>query len=267
MTRQQLMRPLSELPRERLRGVRGVLTDIDDTLTADGAIEPVAVAALNALREARVPIIAITGRPAGWSEPFALAWPVEAIVAENGGVMLRREQAGSLRIDFSTDGPTRALHARQLKACADAVLAEVPAARLAADSAGRVTDLAIDHSEFNHLGPAQVAQVVEVMRRYGMNATVSSIHVNGWLGDHNKWTAARWAVHEVLGEPFAPDDWVFVGDSSNDQLMFERIPLSVGVANITHFLPQLSALPAYVTKAERGAGFAELAATLLSSRD
>ena len=32
-----------------------------------------------------------------------------------------------------------------------------------------------------------------------MNATVSSIHVNGWFGDHNKLSGARWIVRELLG--------------------------------------------------------------------
>jgi hydroxymethylpyrimidine pyrophosphatase-like HAD family hydrolase len=146
------------------------------------------------------------------------------------------------------------------------VLREVPGARIAADSAGRLTDIAIDHSEFMHLGAAQIEQVVAVMRRHGLNATVSSIHVNGWIGEHTKWTAAQWAVQRCTGTPLVAGDWLYVGDSANDQLMFERIPLSVAVANIERFVPQLSALPAYVTQAERGAGFAELADALLAAR-
>jgi HAD superfamily hydrolase (TIGR01484 family) len=260
-------KPIADCPPDLLRAVRGVLTDIDDTLTRDGAVEAEALAALHALAAAGVPVIAITGRPAGWSEPFALAWPVAAIVAENGGVMLRRDAAeGGLRRDFTTDAATRDLHTRRLQACAAAVLAEVPAARLATDSAGRLTDIAIDHSEFNHLDEAQIAQVVAVMQRHGLTATVSSIHVNGWLGQHSKWTAAQWAVQEVLGVPFEPADWVFVGDSTNDQLMFERLPLSVGVANIARFLPQLAVLPRFVCSAERGVGFAEVAAAVIAAR-
>ena len=38
-----------------------------------------------------LPVIAITGRPLGWSEPFARAWPVAAIVPENGALALIRE--------------------------------------------------------------------------------------------------------------------------------------------------------------------------------
>ncbi|MDO8375912.1 MAG: HAD hydrolase family protein, partial [Aquabacterium sp.] len=116
------LRPLADLPAAHLARLRGVLTDIDDTLTRDGAIEPAALAALHRLAAAGVPVIAITGRPAGWSEPFALAWPVAAIVAENGAVMLRR-QGGALQVDFVAGADQRAANQRRLQACAQAVLA------------------------------------------------------------------------------------------------------------------------------------------------
>ena len=259
------LRPLAELPPARLGQLRGVLTDIDDTLTAGGQIEPAALAALQALAAAGVPVVAITGRPAGWSEPFALAWPVAAIVAENGAVMLRR-RGGLLQIDHVADVATRAANSLRLQACAQAVLQQVPGAVLAQDSAGRLTDIAIDHSEFSDLPPERIAEVVALMQAHGLTATVSSIHINGWIGQHGKPSGARWAVAEALGLPFAADDWVYVGDSTNDQAMFELMPLSVGVANIARFVPLLQTLPAYLTRAERGAGFAELAAALLAAR-
>ena len=286
------LRPLAELPPHRLASLRGVLTDIDDTLTRDGAIEPAALAALLRLAAAGVPVIAITGRPAGWSAPFALAWPLAAIVAENGAVMLRRrgggggggaagavahagdagdagdegDSAGPLRRDFVDDQPTRAANHRRLQACAQAVLAEVRGATLAQDSAGRLTDIAIDHSEFQHLPAAAIAAVVAVMQRHGLTATVSSIHINGWIGSHGKPSGARWAVAQALGWPFVAGEWLYVGDSTNDQSMFETMPLSVGVANIARFVPQLRWLPGYVTPGERGVGFAEVADALLAAR-
>jgi len=72
--------PLADLPRAAAHAVRGVLTDIDDTLTCDGAVAPEALAALAELRAAGLPVIAVTGRPMGWSEPYARDWPIEAIV-------------------------------------------------------------------------------------------------------------------------------------------------------------------------------------------
>ena len=49
-----------------------------------------------------------------------------------------------------------------------------------------------------------------------------------------------------------------------DQRMFEAFPHSIGVANVARFVPQLAHLPRYVTQGERGAGFAQFCAALLS---
>jgi hypothetical protein len=258
---------LDRVAPEALRNVWGVLTDIDDTLTRDGAIEPAALAALQRLHSAGLPVIAITGRPMGWSQPFARAWPVAAIVAENGGVDLIPTASGVL-VEYEQDEPTRIEHGRRLREVAQRVLREVPGSALARDSAGRVTDIAIDHSEFVHLPRRDIERVVTLMREEGMHATVSSIHINGWFGEHDKWRGACRIVRRLYGRALhtEPQRWVYVGDSTNDELMFARFPLSVGVANLLRFAAELKVWPAYLTRGERGAGFAEVAELLLAAR-
>jgi hypothetical protein len=262
-----LPRPWRDADLACLAGVAGVLTDIDDTLTRDGAIEAPALAALHALAGAGIPVIAITGRPAGWSEPFALAWPVAAIVAENGAVALWR-QADALHRAFVQDAPTRAANAGRLHAVAARILAEIPGTTLARDSAGRLTDIAIDHAEFARLDDAAIERVAALMRSAGMQATVSSIHINGWFGSHDKLSGARWILQARLQRDFDAEcgRWVYVGDSTNDQLMFGHCPLSVGVANLREFAAQLHTWPSFITEGERGAGFAEVAERLLAAR-
>ena len=259
--------PLQQLEPGAWAQVVGVFTDIDDTLTSEGAITPEALAALHQLQRAGLTVIAVTGRPVGWSEPFALRWPLRAIVAENGAVALvgEREKLSKL---YQQDEATRARNFAHLQHTAARVLREVPGATLAQDSAGRETDIAIDHSEFAQLSDAQIARVVAVMRAEGLNASVSSIHVNGWIGAHDKWQGACWIARELLGIDLAADiaRWVYVGDSTNDQVMFEHFTHSVGVANIRRFEAQLRHLPRHVTQGERGAGFAEVARRLLADR-
>jgi hydroxymethylpyrimidine pyrophosphatase-like HAD family hydrolase len=101
-----------------------------------------------------------------------------------------------------------------------------------------------------------------------MNATVSSIHINGWFGTHDKLSGARWVVQRLLKRDLDAElaRWVYVGDSTNDQLMFAHFPLSVGVANLRRFAAELTVWPAYLTQQERGAGFAEVAQTLLAAK-
>ena len=260
--------PVADWPSAERAGIHGVLTDIDDTLTTEGAITPDALDALHRLRAAGLPVFAITGRPAGWSEGFALEWPVDAIVAENGAVALWRGANGDLCRDHLQDSATRAANFERLQAVAQRVLRELPAARLATDSAGRETDIAIDHSEFAHLGAADIERVVQLMKGEGLNATVSSIHINGWIGGHDKLAGARWILQSRLGKALDDelDHWVYVGDSTNDARMFGHFPHSVGVANVARFQAALSHLPRYVAQGERGAGFAEVAEAVLGAR-
>lgn len=261
------MIPLHQLEPGAWSQIAGVFTDIDDTLTSNGTITPDALTALHDLSTAGLIVIAITGRPVGWSEPFTLNWPVQAIVAENGSVALINQRNQLSKI-YQQDESTRALNFAHLQRAAARVLREVPDAELARDSAGRETDIAIDHSEFTHLPEEQIAQVVAVMQEEGLNATVSSIHINGWIGEHDKWQGACWIARELLGRdlPAEIDRWVYVGDSTNDQRMFEHFPHSVGVANIRRFEEQLRFKPRYITAGERGAGFAEVAKRLLADR-
>jgi HAD superfamily hydrolase (TIGR01484 family) len=259
--------PLAEMPTAALAAVVGVMTDIDDTLTRGGVIEPAALAALDALAAAGVPVVAVTGRSSGWSRPFAQAWPVAAIVAENGAVALLPGPDG-VATAYAQDASTRAAHALRLRAAAARVLREVRGATLARDSQGRETDIAVDHGEFASLTPEVILQVVAVMQAEGLSATVSSIHVNGWLGEHSKWTGAAWMVRHLFGRDLRAEvgRWVYVGDSPNDQALFERFPLSVGVANLMRFAEVLSVWPAFITRSERGTGFAEVAGALLAAR-
>ena len=151
---------------------------------------------------------------------------------------------------------------------AECLLREVPGSTLARDSAGRETDIAVDHGEFTRLDPEQIDAVVRIMRREGLNVSVSSIHINGWIGEHDKWQGACWITRELLGHelPAEIERWIYVGDSTNDQVMFQHFRHSVGVANIRHFENQLQHRPRHVTQSERGAGFAEVAAAILQAR-
>jgi HAD superfamily hydrolase (TIGR01484 family) len=251
----------------RLAGIRGVLTDIDDTLTTEGQVPMGVVAALAALREAGVPVIAVTGRPMGWSRAIAEHTPLAAVVAENGSLALVRDGA-TVRVDYVDPEPVRDANAERLRAVAARIVAEIPGATLAQDSPGRVTDIAVDHAEFTHLDSARIADVVALMKSEGMNATVSSIHVNGWFGAHTKLSGAAWIVARLFGRDLAAerDAWLYVGDSTNDELMFASFPLSVGVANLLDFADRLRQWPAFITALDRGRGFVEVAEALLAAR-
>ena len=259
------MKPLSSWPQNSRHKIVGVFTDIDDTLTTEGAITSNALQALQDLKAAGLMVIPITGRPVGWSIPFASTWPVNAMVAENGAVALLHDATqNQVRKIYQQDLVTRTHNFQEMQRIAQRVLNEIPGTVMAQDSLGRETDIAFDHSEFHHLSQEQIQQVLKLLQQEGMTATVSSIHINAWFGDHNKWHGAQWILKELTGRDLNQelDQWVYVGDSTNDQVMFEHFTHSVGVANIRRFENELKYLPKYISKQERGAGFAELAQLL-----
>jgi HAD superfamily hydrolase (TIGR01484 family) len=262
------MKPLSSWQITERQKIVGVFTDIDDTLTTEGGITSDALQALHNLKAAGLMVIPITGRPVGWSIPFASIWPVDAMVAENGAVaLLHNPTTNQVNKIYQQDEATRTHNFEQMQRIAQRVLKEIPGAALAQDSPGRETDIAFDHSEFHKLSQDQIQQVLQLLKQEDMTATVSSIHINAWFGDHNKWHGAQWLLKELTGRDLKQelDQWAYVGDSTNDQVMFENFTHSVGVANIKRFENELKHLPKYIASKERGSGFAELVNALLKN--
>jgi HAD superfamily hydrolase (TIGR01484 family) len=264
----RVMQPLAAMPDAVRADLRGVLFDIDDTLTTHGALTAAAYAALERLREAGLLAVAITGRPAGWCDHIARMWPVDAVVGENGALWMHYDRpARRLRRHFAADDDTRRANRAQLEAIGEAILAAVPGTALASDQPYREADLAIDYCEdVPALPRADVDRIVAIMEAEGMTAKVSSIHVNGWFGTYDKLGMTRRFLAEALAIDLDAerDRFVFVGDSGNDAPMFAFFPLSVGVANVRAFLDRLATPPAYVTERASGAGFVEVAERLLA---
>jgi len=256
------MKPLAELD---ARGVKALLFDIDDTLTTAGKLTARAYDALERLQRAGMIMVPVTGRPAGWCDHIARLWPVDAVVGENGAFYFFFA-GGRLQKRFQDDAGTR----REKRACLDAIaqriLAAVPGCALAADQNYRETDLAIDYCEDVPPLPLEAAErIASLMRETGLNAKISSIHVNGWFGEYDKLAMSRVLFAERFGMDVAESrrEIVFAGDSPNDAPMFAFFDHSVGVANVRRFKALLADEPKYVTRAAAGAGFAELAEHLL----
>jgi HAD superfamily hydrolase (TIGR01484 family) len=251
------MKPLAALDAS---ACTGLLFDIDDTLTSRGVLKANAYAALERLQAAGKPCIAVTGRPAGWCDLIARFWPVDAVVGENGAFYMRRE-GKRLRTVWAGVQPDMTAHRTRLNAIAQRIMSAVPGCALASDQAYRLCDLAIDFCEdVPPLPLAAAQQIAALMTAQGMTAKVSSIHVNGWFGVHDKLstTLQLLATHYGQDAASALRSWVYIGDSPNDVPMFSAFEHSVGVANVAAFGALLPAKPQYITPSESGAGFVEL---------
>ena len=259
------MKPLALLE----PGAIGILLfDLDETLTTGGKLTAQAYAALEKAHQAGKRLVAVTGRPAGWCDHIARMWPVDAVVGENGAFYFFFAE-GRLQKRFADAADVRATKRQKLDAVARQVLAAVPGCALASDQAYRETDLAIDYCEDVPPLPLEAAErIAAAMRDLGLTARISSIHVNGWLGDYDKLAMTRLLFQERFGADLgrANREAVYVGDSPNDAPMFAFFRNAVGVANVRDFTADTEHLPRWVTTARSGAGFVELAQTLLAAR-
>jgi HAD superfamily hydrolase (TIGR01484 family) len=267
------MKPLKDLAPDLARKIEVVFTDIDDTLTKEGLLEGEAFSAIWSLHKASVAVVPVTGRPAGWCDHIARMWPVAGVVGENGAFYFRYDRdARRLVRRFVLEEEERRHLQDRLAKVRDRVLREVPRARIASDQDYRIHDLAVDFCEdvTPPLPREEIDHIVEVFRDFGATAKVSSIHVNGWFGSYDKLGMIRTFASEVLaidlGLPAGLERAAYVGDSPNDEPAFAFFSTAIGVANVRAFADRLQHPPAYVTKREGGAGFAELARHLLKSR-
>lgn len=263
------MKHLDQLPSAQ---VTTVFTDIDDTITTEGRISAQAYSALESLQQAGVRVIPVTGRPAGWCDLIARMWPVDGIIGENGALYMWHDHASKkLRTRHLFDEQTRAANTQKLAEVRDTILREVPGCAVASDQFCRQYDLAIDFCEdVPALGDDAVDRIVQIMEDAGMTAKISSIHVNGWFGNYDKLSMAKLMMAERynidLDDETERQRCVYAGDSPNDAPMFDYFGLSVGVANVMHFVDRLPAPPKFITELPFGAGFAQLAQHILSGR-
>lgn len=264
------MRSLADFPIDARRAIRGILFDIDDTLTTAGRLTATAYFALERLHDAGLLVVPITGRPAGWCDHIARMWPVHGIVGENGAFYFRYDHSRRKMARWFVDAvETRARNRERLYGIATEVVETVPGAAVAADQAYRETDLAVDFCEdVPRLPDSAVNTIVEIMKARGLTAKVSSIHVNGWFGNYDKLTTTQRLMAQCHGVDLGElrSSYVFIGDSPNDEPMFSYFPHAIGVANIREFAARIPHLPAYVTAARCGDGFREAVDCILAAR-
>lgn len=256
------MRPVSEL---RSTSLVGIFSDIDDTLTHEGAVVPDAYAALARARAAGLRVVLVTGRPAGWAEVLANVWPVDAAIAENGGIAYLKRGRRVERLYFASGDPAE--DARRLAALTDDVLSTFPFARRAEDSALRITDTAFDVGELQQLPPEQIDAIVARVREHGARALVSSVHAHGSFHGADKALMSARVASVLWGErdEGVAARYAFVGDSPNDQAAFAFFETSIGVANVARYASVLQPPPRYITPSVGGHGFAEAVDAILAA--
>jgi len=240
-----------------------LLFDLDDTLLDGTRLTEEAYGSLFRLRESGLRLVAVTGRPSGWAEVLVRQWPIDGVIAENGAIAWR---SSSGRVELQD--PRAAVRAEvrlELRRVVERISSELPELCPADDVHARLTDFTFDVGEHERAPDAVVRRAESLARSLGARTVRSSVHLHVSLDGADK---ASGAVR-FLGRNLGLDPGLcrhvagFVGDSENDAACFAAFATTFAVANLRG-RPTVS--PRYVTRAPRGAGFAELTRTLVHLR-
>lgn len=237
--------------------IKGILCDLDDTLSENGRMVPEAFFALKKAQVHGLRVIIVTGRPAGWVDHLARMWPLDGVVGENGGLWFWHDGQKLQRRFLQTENE-RKINRKKLELLAKTIPESVLGCAISADQPYRELDLAIDFCEdVSPLDDTSINKIVNCFVEAGATCKVSSIHVNGWYGDFDKLIGCHRFMKDRWGENLDLDTWAYFGDSCNDEPMFKAFKYSIGVANVVKFFPRLEHKPKFITDKPCGHGFAE----------
>ncbi len=170
---------------------------------------------------------------------MARMWPVDGVIAENGGVFIARSGEGRVSRSFWHTESERVVASLRLAAMERAVKTQVPSAAVADDQPFRLTSIAFAR-------PPQASEadaILAALTKSGANGTCNNLWVLGWIGDYDKLSMSCRVLSDVYGiDPQAARSQVaYCGDSENDAPMFGHFEHTIGMSTVREAL--LTALP------------------------
>ncbi|HVU01634.1 MAG TPA: acetylornithine/succinylornithine family transaminase [Polyangiaceae bacterium] len=257
------MRSIASLEASEAKRLRVFAFDLDDTLLTDGVLERAAYDALFTLRDAGLSLVAVTGRPLGFAEVLARQWPVLGVVAENGAVACLRRNGRLEVVDFA--GDARKERSAELAGIVRTLRERFPSLVPSDDAHLRRSDFTFDIAEHERVPRGLVDAAERTARTLGARTVTSSVHLHVTLDGLDKASGTARFLARALG--MDPTETVqrtaFIGDSENDAACFAAFRTTLAVRNLRG-RPTVS--PRFVTRAEKGEGFAEAAARIAALR-
>lgn len=251
---------LKAITDNRLGNIRLLATDLDGTLTQNGKFTADFLLALEKLAEAKVNVLIVTGRSAGWVGAIASYLPIVGAIAENGGLLswshLNRSQ-------LITEISSFVEHRQQLKTVFDLIQTKFSQVKESADNRFRVTDWTFDLKD---LTTTELDEIATICQSKGWDFTYSTVQCHIKPVKQDKARALELVLQQYFPD-LTTENIITVGDSPNDESLFNPkiYPISVGVANVLDYRDRLKYLPTYVTTKAENRGFCELAELVINT--
>ena len=236
-----------------LAPIRVVATDVDGTLTREGALDPEVVRVIAALADTGLRVVPISGRPTGEVLGLCRYLPgVHRAIAENGLLEIEPDQEPRWLAEPTDPAALRAVGQR---------LNEEHGAglRLAPDHPFRLGDVAYERDGRDLETLTRMRGQAEAL---GVQMVWSSVHVHLTPRPPDKGQGLlRFAAEHGLD----PATILTIGDAPNDAGLFvaDRFGVTVGTVDVLREREAFGALPTYVTDRRESEGFLEVARALL----
>lgn len=249
--------PLQKTDSSFWQNIKLIATDMDGTLTQKGKFTSDLIATLEDLARANTPVLIVTGRSAGWVSGLVNYLPIAGAIAENGGLFY---PAGNEEAIALTPISNRLQHRQELGAVFQKLQQYVPQIRESSDNRFRITDWTFD---VQGLSIEQLDRLSTICQELGWGFTYSNVQCHIKPLNQDKAIGLLQVLQNYW--QYTPEQVLTVGDSPNDESLFnpKYFPFSVGVANALEYADRLKYQPAYITQANEGQGFCELARKIL----
>ncbi|MDZ8184881.1 MAG: HAD family hydrolase [Nostoc sp. ChiSLP02] len=240
--------------------IRLVATDMDGTMTRRGKFTPALLQALEDLATTNIKVLIVTGRSAGWVSALSAMMPVAGAMAENGGLYF---PPGNHKPIVLTPIPDLAKHRQQLAITFEKLQTQFLQIQESVDNRFRISDWTFDVAA---LSQDELQTLDRLCQEMGWGFTYSNVQCHIKPQGQDKAVGLLQVLREYFPD-YSPEQIVTVGDSPNDESLFDRhyFPVSVGVANVLEYIDKLQHQPAYITTAAEADGFCELCSYILQS--
>lgn len=249
--------PFNGFSEDERKSVGIVVSDVDDTITKRGKLYPDALRSLWRLKRDGKMIVLLTGGSAGWADCYIRQWPVDAVIAEGGALILAHAKGGDIVYKMNPMVNANYQHQKEN------LLRLTSGLQLSSDQYARIYDVAYDKSK---LSEKERKTLISMVKASGGHWSESSIHINVGFGNYSKRSSLLFfmsALFSIDKEKLC-NTALYFGDSLNDEDMFSLIPLSVGMHSVEDMRNEFSYLPLYITEGYGGDGFNEAVESLLT---
>ena len=249
--------------KEERAKIRYVVSDVDDTITSDGLLIPEALKALYDIKERGLKTILVTGGSAGWADGYIRQWPVDAVIAESGAVLIYKRNDSILYLTNPSIENDSSFFLKR-----NELLSKTRDYVFSSDQYARLFDIAYERKA---LSEEKEEKLLRLIRTLGGKVLKSSIHINVLFSPLSKkkglddfFPVLKDVLSRDIDLPEFYDSSLALGDSLNDEALFEAFPISVGNKRVYDSFDLFKHLPRYITMMYGGSSFSFVIENLLS---